>query len=160
MFHPSSIPEILTRFAHKNFTFSEILLLGGSTSLGGLGAPKMSLGIFHKFPKLRGQNGARRNGTTHLPRCIRFQSTLILIRKHLRYVCTVANALHPLSEHHFVFKQSYDFPNPDLGRPGGPGAPKMSLDIWWHFPKIFQNFKIRMVLGETVQRNSHASRAL
>ena len=87
----------------KNFTFSKILILGGSARLGGLGAPKMSLGIFYKFPKLRGQNGARRNGTTHLPRCIRFQSTLILIRKHLRCVCTVANALHPPSEHDFDF---------------------------------------------------------
>ena len=144
----------------KNVTFSKNLILGGSASLGGLGAPKMSLDLFHKFPKLRGQNGARRNGTTHLPRCIRFQSTLILIRKHSRCVCTVANALHPPSEHHFVFKQSYDFPNPDLGRPGGPGAPKMSLDIWWHFAKIFQNFKIKMVLGDSIQHICHGAHAL
>ena len=143
----------------KNFTFFKILILASSTSLGGLGAPKMSLGLFHTFPKLRRQNGARRNGTTHLPRVLRFQNTLILIRKHLRYVCTVANALHPLSEHHFVFKRSYNFSNPDLGRPGGPGAPKMSLDIWWHFSKIFQNFKIRMALGDSIQHICHGAYA-
>ena len=143
----------------KNFTFSKILILGGSASLGGLGAPKMSLGLFHKFPKLRGQNDARRNGTTHLPRCIRFQSTLILIRKYLRCVCTVANALHPPSEHHFGFKQSYNFPNPDLGRPGGPGAPKMSLDIWRHFAKNISKLKIKMVLGDSIQHICHGAYA-
>ena len=42
---------VSNHFGLWNFShFSKILILGGSACLGGLGAPKMSLDLFHKPP--------------------------------------------------------------------------------------------------------------
>ena len=78
-----------------------------------------------------------RMGTTHLPRVPRFQSTLVLIRKHLRYVCTVANALYRPFEHDFHLWKFPVFQTPDFRWLRQSGWPRSPQDELGSFPKMF-----------------------
>ena len=107
----------------------------------------------------RARSWARRWWTTHLPRSPRVVNTLLITGKMSESVCTVANVLYRVSEHHFYFEvlKYFGKMSPNIqAHLGGSRAPRPAeIRIW----EVIGLLEDKMVLGGWMQRICHGAHA-